>query len=145
MNIDELSEMWEKDLPIDELNITKECARIPVIHNKYYNIYIKEVLRLRMLRSKLAELQKDKTEYYNGSMDPAEVISKGWKPNSLRILKADIARYVETDPDIVTMSLKIGYAETIVKYVEDIVKQISNRNFILKNMIEWTKYQNGSG
>lgn len=136
--------MWGEDLKIDETAIASEAARIPVLHNKYYMIYVQEVLRLKMLRTQLTTLTKDKTEYYNGSLDPAELKKRGWAPNSLRILKADIPKYVESDNDVIDMSLKISLAETLVKYLEDIIKQISNRNFILKNILEWNKFQSGS-
>jgi hypothetical protein len=144
LKIDDLGKMWGEDLNIDETAIASEAARIPVLHNKYYMIYVQEVLRLKMLRTQLTTLTKDKTEYYNGSLDPAELKKRGWAPNSLRILKADIPKYVESDNDVIDMSLKISLAETLVKYLEDIIKQISNRNFILKNILEWNKFQSGS-
>lgn len=145
MKIDDLGKMWGEDLKIDELAIASEAARIPVLHNKYYMLYVQEVLRLKLMRTQLTSLIKDKTEYYNGSLDPVELKKRGWVPNGLKILKADVTRYVEADAEVINFSLKLGLTETLVKYLEDIIKQISNRNFILGNIIAWNKFQNGTG
>lgn len=143
MDIEELNGMWAIDCKIDETNLVRESSRIPELHNKYYIMYFKEGLRSKKMKSDLIELEHAKNEYYSGSMDQEELKRRGWKPNPLKILKADINRYIESDKDVINLSLKIAYQESITKYLEDIVKQISNRNFILKNMIEWSKFQSG--
>lgn len=143
MDIEELNTMWSADCKIDETNLSKESSRIPEIHNKYYIMYVKEGLRTKKLKSDLVELEHAKNEYYSGSMDEDELKRRGWKPNALKILRSDINRYVDSDKDIVNLSLKIAYQESLTKYLEDIVKQISNRNFIIKNIIDWSRFQAG--
>lgn len=143
MNIDELNAMWNSDCKIDDTNLASESSRTPQLHNKYYLMYIKEGLRSKKLKSELIELEQAKAEYYSGSMDEEELKQRGWKPNRLKILKADLNRYIESDKDIINMSLKVAYQEAITKYLEDIVKQINNRNFLIKNMLEWLKFTNG--
>lgn len=143
MDIEELNSMWAIDCKIDETNLVRESSKIPELHNKYYMFYVKEGLRTKKLKSDLIELEQAKTEYYTGSMDEAELKRRGWKPNPLKILRTDINRYIESDKDIINLSLKIAYQESLTKYLEDIVKQISNRNFIIKNMIDWSKFTAG--
>ena len=143
MDIEELNTMWSSDCKIDETNLSRESSRIPELHNKYYILYVKEGLRTKKLKSDLTELEHAKNEYYSGSMDEDELKRRGWKPNPLKILRSDINRYVDSDKDIVNLSLKIAYQESLTKYLEDIVKQISNRNFIIKNIIDWSKFQSG--
>lgn len=143
MDITELNSMWAIDCKIDETNISRESSRIPELHNKYYMMYVKEGLKLKKLKSDYTVLEKEKTEYYNGTMDIAEVKRKGWEPNKLRLLKTDVPKYVEADKEIIELSLKIGYHDSIVKYLEDIIRQINNRNFILKNIVDWSKFTSG--
>jgi hypothetical protein len=144
MTIEEINSMWAEDAKIDESNIGRESAKIPELHNKYYLMYVKEALKSRKLKSDLKELEKAKTEYYNGSMDQEELKLRGWKPNPLKILRQDIDKYIESDKDIIQLSLRIAYHDSTAKYLEDIVKQINNRNFIIKNIIDWAKFTNGS-
>jgi hypothetical protein len=52
--------------------------------------------------------------------------------------------YLESDKDIINLSLKIGLQEAVVEYLESIIKQINNRNFILKNILDWEKFRTGA-
>jgi uncharacterized lipoprotein len=143
MTIEEINSMWAEDSKIDETNIIRESAKIPELHNKYYMMYVREALKSKKLKADLKELEKAKIEYFNGSMDQEELKQRGWKPNPLKILRQDIERYVEADKDIIQLSLKIAYHESTAKYLEDIVKQINGRNFVIKNIIDWSRFTSG--
>jgi len=143
MDIDEINKLWAQDCKVDETNLSRESSRIPELHNKYYNLYYREALKIRKLKSDLTELEKVKTEYYNGSMDELELRDRGWKPFALKVLRNDLDRYIQSDKDIIELSLKISLHEERGKYLENIVRQINNRNFIIKNMIDWVKFQAG--
>ena len=77
-------------------------------------------------------------------MDSDELKEYGWSPQPLRILKSDIPTYIDADKDVVEASLKIGVQEAKVEYLESIIKQINNRNFILSNIINWEKFRTGA-
>ncbi len=143
MDLDEINRMWAKDCKIDETDISREARRIPEMHNKYYMLYVKAGLKVRKLRADLTELEKAKTEYYNGSMDEIELRNRGWKPNALKILRQDLNKYIESDRDIIELSLTIDYHLSMANYLEDIIKQINNRNFLLSNIINWEKFRAG--
>lgn len=143
MDIDEINKLWAQDCKIDETNLSRESGRIPELHNKYYNLYYREALKIRKLKADLVELEKAKTEYYNGSMDELELRDRGWKPFSLKVLRNDLDKYIQSDRDVIELSLKISLHEERGKYLESIVRQINNRNFIVKNMIDWVKFQSG--
>lgn len=140
---DDINEMWSKDCKIDEANLVQESKRIPELHSKYYNLFFKEALRVRKLKSDLKELERAKTEYYNGTMCEEDLKELGWKPNPLKILRNDIDKYLQSDKDIINLSLKIALHEEKANYIESIIRQINNRNFIIKNMIDMIKFQSG--
>lgn len=144
MNIEEIYNEWAKDGEIDQVNISRTASDIPKMHNKYYRLYVEEGLRLKKHRADYKILLKLKNDYYRGDMDSDELKEHGWKPQPLRILKADIPTYIEADKDIVEASLKIGVQEAKVEYLESIIKQINNRNFILSNIINWEKFRTGA-
>jgi len=145
VNLDELNESWKKDGVIDEGNLVGAAAAIPKLHNKYYMLYVTEILRVKKLKKDLKILEREKTEWLNGSMSKEDMDERGWKPNPLKIVRQDIDKYLESDRDIITLSLKIDYYEGIAKYLEDIVKQINTRNFVIKSMIDWAKFTAGAG
>jgi hypothetical protein len=140
---DEINEMWSKDCKIDEANIVGEAKRIPELHSKYYNLFFKEALRVRKLKADMKELEKAKYEYYSGSMCEEDLRERGWKPNPLKILRNDIDRYMQSDKDVIQLSLKIALHEERANYLENIIRQINNRNFVIKSMIDMIKFQAG--
>ena len=141
--IDQVNKEWSVDSKIDETNLMRESSKIPRLHNKYYLMYVKQGLKTTKLKEDLKELKKAKIEYYKGEMDDNELKERGWKPNPLKILRQDIDKYIEGDKEYINLSLKVAYNEAATKYLEDIVKQINNRNFIVKNMIDFMRFQSG--
>lgn len=52
-------------------------------------------------------------------------------------------KYLQADPDIIKLSLTIDFHTANANYLEDIIKTIHSRNFIVKNMIDILKFQSG--
>lgn len=144
MKLEDIYSEWAKDGEINIVEVSKTSADIPKLHNKYFRMYAEEGLKLKKYKSDYKNLTKLKTEYYNGQMGSEELKQYGWNPQPLKILRQDIPMYIESDQDIVNMSLKIGMQEAIVEYLESIIKQINNRNFILKNIIDWERFRTGA-
>jgi hypothetical protein len=144
MDIEFLYNEWAKDGEIDQVNISKSTTDIPKLHNKYFRWYVEEGLKLKKLKAEYKILYKLKNEWYRGELDDEELKQHGWKPQPLKILRADIPQYLEADPDVVKLSLKIGLQEEIVAYLESIIKHISNRNFLLKTIVDWERFRTGA-
>lgn len=144
MDIETLYNEWAKDGEIDQANISKSTTDIPKLHNKYFRWYVEEGLKLKKLKAEYKILYKLKNEYYRGELDDEELKQHGWKPQPLKILRTDVPQYLEADPDVVKLSLKIGFQEEIVAYLESIIKHISNRNFLLKTIVDWEKFRTGA-
>ena len=143
MTLEEINEMWAVDARISETDLGGEALKIPKLHNKYYTLYVKEALRVKKLKADLKELEMAKYEYYTGTMAEEDLKARGWKPNPLKIMKSEVSRYIESDKDVIATSLKIDYHSSTASYLEDIVRQINNRNFIIKSAIDWAKFQSG--
>lgn len=145
MTIDEINEEWSKDAMIDGANLFSEQQRLTLLHPKYYREYLAANARLRDENNKLSVLQRLKTEYYGGVMDPAEVRSRGWPALQHKPLRADVPTYVETDDDVIKQSTKVGMFSDKVKYLDSILKRIQWQHAEVKNMIEWAKFSKGMG
>lgn len=144
MNIEEIYTEWSKDGEIDQTNVSSESANIPKLHNKYFQMYVKEGLKLKKLKADYKKFYKLKCEYYRGELDIEELKQYGWKPQALKILKGDVPTYVDADDDVVNMTLKIGLQESIVEYLESIIRQINNRGFQLKTIVDWERFRTGA-
>ena len=143
MNIERIKELVEIDLKIDGTELGDESIRIPQLHSKYLNIYHDECLILRKLDVDFKILRKQKWEYYNGKMSQQELATLGWEPFGHRILKQDLDIYLESDTDIIKHGSKIDLQKAKVEYLDSILKGINNRNWVIRNAIEWRKFMSG--
>lgn len=143
MSTDDISEMWSVDCKVDETDLARESKKIPELHSKYYNLYYKEVLRIKKLNYDYKELEMAKREWFDGSMAEEDLRDRGWRPNQRKIIRQDLDKYIQQDKEIIQLSLKIDYHTARAKFLEDIVKTIHSRNFIIKNMLDVMKFQAG--
>lgn len=140
---DDISEIWAVDCKIDETNLGGESKRIPELHNKYYSLYYKEALRVKKLKYDYKELELNKRDWLDGSMAEEDLKDLGWKPNPRKIIRSDIDKHIQGDKDVIRLSLKIDYHSARANFLEDIIKTIHSRNFIIKSMIDILKFQHG--
>lgn len=144
MKFEEIFSNWEKDSEIDKTNLADESLRIPKLHHKYYGIFVAERAVLRRLEADFKKLKLDKHEFYTQG-PTEETKEKGWRmPARGLILKADIPMYMESDQDIIDLSLKIGVQQEKVEFVESIIKSLQTRNYIIKNAIDFIKFTMGA-
>ena len=144
MGIDEIMDLWETDTKIDKTELGDESLSIPKLHSKYYNILIKEKLQLRKLDSEAKQLKLDKYEFLTQGPNE-DTKDRGWKlPPKGMIMKSDIPMYMEADRDMVDLNLKIGLQLEKIEFLESIIKTIINRNFVIKNAIDWQKFVLGA-
>jgi hypothetical protein len=143
MDTNDIAALWAKDSVIDETNLVGESKKIPQLHSKYYNLFYREVLRVKKLKAEYKELERLKREYYDGSMAEEDLREQGWKPFRLKVLRNDVDKYIQSDKDIIKLSLTIDYHTANSNYLEDIIRTLHSRNFIIKNMIDMLKFQAG--
>jgi len=54
-------------------------------------------------------------------------------------------KYLDADEKLSSASLKIDYYDTMLKFLEEILKQITNRTYQIKNAIEYMRFSSGLG
>lgn len=143
MDTNDIATIWAADSPIDETNLLGESKRIPSLHSKYYNLYYREVLRVKKLKADYKELEMDKRNWYDGSMAEEDLREKGWKPFQRKVIRNDLDKHIQADKDVIKLSLTIDFHTANANYLEDIIKTIHSRNFVIKNMIDILKFQSG--
>jgi len=141
LNLDMIQSMWEEDSKIDIDNLHEESLKVPQLHAKYHEL----MNNLILLRAKAEQLKKnirhDRYEYFSGKADPDVYIENPF-PKKIRD-KDTMQKYLDADEKLSESSMKIQYYETMISYLDSILKQISNRTYQIKNSIEWHKFQAG--
>ena len=141
MNLDKIQEMWEKDSQIDPDNLHNESLKIPQLHSKYYTLYNTITLLREKARSSYNKIKLERYNYYTGKA-PAEVYAEEPFPYKIREKDA-LQRHIEADEKLNAIDMKIKYYDAQLKFLEEIIKNISNRTYQIKNAIEWQKFQAG--
>jgi len=141
MNLETIQSMWDKDSQIDQDNLHEESAKIPSLHAKYFDLYNNiKLLRERAVATE-NKIRLERHLYYTGKANP-EVYVEDPFPYKVREKDA-VQRYMAADEKLQTATLKIRYYDVMLTYLEDIIKQVSNRGYLIKNIIDWHNFRAG--
>lgn len=138
-----IQEMWEKDSKIDIDNLHTESINIPVLHSKYYDIYNNLMLLRKKAEQQKKNIRHERYEFYSGKADPDVYIETPF-PKKIRD-KDTMSKYLDADEKLSGVSLKIEYYSVMLNYLEEILKQISNRTYQIKNSIDFMRFSSGAG
>ena len=141
MNLEQIQEMWQKDAVIDPDNLHDESLKIPQLHSKYYTIYNTITLLREKARDSYNKIRLERHNYYTGKA-PAEVYVEDPFPYKVREKDA-IQRHMDADEKMSSINMKIKYYDVILKFLEEIIRNVSNRTYQIKNAIEWQQFQSG--
>lgn len=143
MKLSEIHDQWAIDAEIDKSNLDEAARVIPRLHARWMRIYTGERGVYRKIQTEQSMLRRDKWEYLQNRMAPERLQELAWPLNGLKILRQDIDVYLAADPDMQKFKEQLDVQETKLKVIEDILKQINNRNFLLKTIVEYLRFSKG--
>lgn len=144
MKIEEIHDQWADDCSLPVTLLEKSISAVPAMHSKYLRYMSHERLTLKKLEEDRKVLVKLKHEYFQGILAEEDLKEQGWEPFRQKILKSDIGMHIDADPDIIKMNLKIAAQQEKVDVLEQIIRHISNRGFLIKSIIDWEKFKVGA-
>jgi len=142
-SLESIQEMWERDAKIDPDNLHTESLNIPVLHAKYFDLYNNINLLKKRAEHQRKQIRHERYEYFTGKADPDVYIENPF-PKKIRD-KETLQGYLDSDEKLSQVVLKIEYYETLLNYIDSILKVIQNRTYQIKNAIEFIKFQAGYG
>lgn len=144
MKLEDIFTEWETDSNIDITELGEESLKISKLHHKYFRILSNERMQYKKLEAELKMLKLEKHEFYTQG-PTKETMEKGWQlPAVGKILRSDVNNYIDSDKDIVNLSLKIGMQLEKIDLLESIIKVIINRGYNLKVALDWEKFKMGA-
>lgn len=144
MKLEEIQGHWEKDSTINRVELGEESLRIPQLHSKYYKMYSDERMALRKHEYQYTTMKMKKYEYYSGTISQEDLQQYGWEPNPLKLLRSDVAMYVDSDTELLNIQAKIDMQREKVEFIESIIKSLTTRGYQIKCAIEWEKFKVGA-
>jgi hypothetical protein len=142
-DLDTIQKMWEKDSKIDIDNLHTESLNIPILHAKYFDLYNNILLLKKKAEQQKKNIRHQKYEYFTGKADPDVYVENPF-PKKIRD-KETLQGYLDSDEKLSQVSLKVEYYETMLSYIDSILKMIFNRTYQIKNSIEYMRFQSGLG
>lgn len=143
MTLDELKEMWSEDCVIGS-DLSKEALSTPAIHAKYLSILMDTKAMRKNAEMKLYDIQRKKVRYYKGEMTADELEQAGWDQyQGTKPLRAELESLVTTDPDVVARQNRVDYAQILLDSINEIIKSINGRQWLIRSAIDWQRFQAG--
>ena len=138
ITLDSIQEMWEKEAKIDSDNLHEASLNIPSLHAKYFEIYNTIFLLRKKAEQQRKNIRHERYEYFSGKADPEVYVEN---PFGKKIRDKDtMTKYLDADEKLSNSSLKIDYYDTMLVYLESILKVIQNRTYQIKNAIEFMRF-----
>ena len=141
MDLEQIQNLWQKDSVIDPDDLHNESLKIPQLHSKYYTIYNTIMLLREKSQETYRRVKLERHNYYSGKA-PAEVYVEEPFPYKLRD-KETLQRHIDADERLNKIEMKIRYYDITLKFLEEVIKMISNRTFQIKNSIDYQKFISG--
>ena len=146
---DKLKEDWAEDSAVDfqfknkkyTADLGQLALDIPFQHNKYLNHYSDIQAVKTSLEFEVRRLVREKREYYSGEADAKTYAAKPFGTSIKTTEKMKV--YLESDEEIINLEAKIKYLDQMLYWLDQVMRQISNRGFQIKSAIEWEKFVNG--
>lgn len=144
MKIEDIISMWQEDVKIDETELSRESLNIPLLHGKYLKHFSDERLKLRALKMKHKQLSTRLSDYYRGDLNnPEDLAELGREPYEFKRLKQEVSHYVDSDSEMIQLNTKVAYQQELVDILEEIIKAINTRGYVIKNSLDFLRFTSG--
>ena len=141
MDLATINEMWERDSKVDDTLLDEASLKIPQLHQKYLTLLQEYNLLHKRKSQDLKALQHKKFLYYAGKAPPEDYEEA---PFPHKVLKSDVQSWVSVDEDIAKVELKLEYYCVTIRSLEEILKQVHQMSYNIKNAIQWRAFVGGS-
>ena len=111
---------------------------------KYYACIVFFFIFALMKKEREGEMKglvKEKWIYYKGKA-PSSVYKE--IPFDLKLTdKKELEMFIGADEEVRKLQYKIDYIDQVLYFLDSVLRMINNRNFQIKNAIDWEKFKNG--
>ena len=142
MNIEELKKMILADSKADVTELAKDALQVAYLYGKYLNLYEEQNAELKRLKQRFKKLNKLLWEYYTGKA-PAKVYKE--KPFHLKLLKTDVALYVQSDDEYQKLERELFKQEQIVNLLKGAMDIMDKKGWMIKNALDDIKWKQAVG
>lgn len=141
MNSKVILDMWKTDSVIDDILLDEASIRIPQLHHKYLSWRSEFVILQKRKEQELKKTKHKKYLFYSGKATPEEYAAA--EPLPHKILRSDVPQWIAVDEEIQRIELELIYYDDIIHSLDEILRQIHQMSFNIKNCIQWRQFSGG--
>ena len=124
---------WREDAVMGD-DLFDEARKIPILHSKWLDKYLKIQLLKKEKEYESNRLYLRTYSYYMGREETC--------PDD-KIIKTEVPIYMKGDEDIIRSQAVLDLYDKIESTLKEILNNINNRSFQIKNAIDWLRYSRG--
>jgi hypothetical protein len=145
MLLEDIEKEWAADTIINPLKLTDESIKIPKLHAKYSTFINKERMVFIKLKSTLEEKEYILEQYYKKTLTIDELNQyKLPLVQDKKVSVPEIPKVIANTKEVVDLKNRMGAQNIKIEFLESIIKSIHTRNWVIKDAIEWRKFESGS-
>jgi hypothetical protein len=140
VNLEEIQNLWKKDSQIDDILLDEASLKIPQLHHKYLTLLSNASLLVKKKEQELKAMKHMRWLYYSGKAPPEDYEEE---PFPHKVIKSDIQNWVGVDEKVQKVEMQIEYFITCEETLREILRQINQMSYNIKNAIEWRRFTGG--
>lgn len=145
MKFEDIVELAKKDLLSDqEVDLDSAALKVPSLVHRWSEIQFHEKLSLKKYEKEYSQWKRILWEYYNGKMSQEDLKKYGLEQFNLKILKKDAEVYIDSDPKLLDIEDKIIVQQEKVDFIDRKLKEIGNRQWLIRAAIDHRKFMSGA-
>lgn len=137
--IDIILQTWKEDSVIDDVDVDKTSANIPLLHGKYVQELSLNRRKLKALQLKRRQLYSELRKYYLGRCDDIDLSKLKRDQFLVKILNSEVDTYINADKEMIELDSLIAITDDTVDVLTEIMKSINSRNYTISNIINHRK------
>ena len=141
MKIEEIQNEYDIDCKMNsEAGLDNSAMQIPALHNKYIKMRSSESKALHELRVVYEQKIAHKTLHLTGKLTAEEY---SVEPLGCKIAKVELPTYLSMDAELNKLKLYIEIQNDKVKMLDEIIRAINNRTYLIGHIIKWKMFEAG--
>lgn len=140
--LEQVKKQAENDLEIDDFELDRALLDTPKLHGVWLTMFTDETINLKELYSLKEKVRLERWKYYQGKQTDEYVTKNGIIHE--KILKSDLDKYLNADSKLSLVNDIVTVQKALVDFIEKTLKEIGNRGFHIKSVIDWRKFSSGA-
>lgn len=140
MDLETIQNMWKKDSVIDQVMLDEASLKIPQLHQKYLELRNEFKLLRKKKSMELRKMNHNRWLYYSGKAAPEEYEEQ---PFNYKVMKSDVQNWINVDDKVLKLESMLEYYDTILDCLDEILKQVHQMSYNIKNAIAWRTFTGG--